>query len=175
MGQVERYNFIPEFQTDSNFDYEYNKGEESGFMRGGRPFNRPDGWRKIALKIKGKYENDVWFGPGKREDEKQSLDGEWPISYHGPKNHNTIASIINNGYDISKNTRSNHGKGIYSSPDPATAEGFAETFMHGGKKIKVLIMNRLHMNFTKVANGGTFFVTTNDRMIRPIAVLIKEV
>ena len=175
MGIVERYNFIPEFQTDSSFDYEYNKGEESGFMRGGRPFNRPDGWRKIALKIKGKYENDVWFGPGKRENEKQSLEGEWPISYHGPKDHNTIVSIINNGYDISKNTRSQYGKGIYSSPEPETAEAYAETFMHGGKKIKVLIMNRVCMAYTKVEYNNRVFVTTNDRMIRPIAVLIKEV
>ena len=178
MGHVQRYSFIPEHETDSKFDYDYKDIEESGFMRGGRVFNRPSGWKKIALKISGKYGDDTWFGVGvgkRGKDEKQSLDGEWPISYHGPKNHNTIASIIENGYDINKNTRSQYGKGIYSSPDIPIPESFAETFVHEGKRIKAMIMNRVHMSCTKVEKDGTIYVTTNDSMIRPIAILIKEV
>ena len=176
MGQVERYSFIPEHQTDSNFDYDYKTNEDSGFERGGRKFTRPCGWKKIALKIKGRYEDDTWFGGvGKRENEKQSMDGEWAISYHGPKDYKTIAAIINNGYDVDKNERANYGKGIYSSPDPATAEGYSQELIYGEKHIKAMIMNRVHMSYTKVVNRGKFFVTANDCMIRPIAVLIKEV
>ena len=174
MTQLARYSFIPEHQTDSQFDHEYTASGENGFMRGGRVFKRPTGWKKIALKVSGKYENDVWLGVGERPNEKQSLNGEWPISYHGPKDINTIAAIINNGYDINLNIRSAYGKGIYSSPTPETAQGYAGNFNYNGKRISVIIMNRYHPSYTKVENGGNYLVTTNDRMIRPIAILIKE-
>ena len=157
MGQVERYSFIPEHQTDSEY--------------GGSTGIHPCGWKKIALKNKWHCGDDTWFG----ENEKQPLNGRWAISYHGPKNHNTITAIINNGYDVDKNERAAFGKGIYSSPNPATAEGYAETFVYNGKRIRTLVMNRVHMNHTQVVNNGQYFVTANDRMIRPIAVLVKEV
>ena len=175
MGHVQRYSFIPEHETDSQYDYEYKDNEESGFMRGGRTFKRPSGWKKIALKVSGKYENDIWLGVGKRKNEKQSLDGEWPISYHGPKDHNTIAAIVEDGYDIDENTRAQYGKGIYSSPTPKTAQSYAGNFIYNGKRISVIIMNRYHTSYTNVVNNGDFLVTTNDSMIRPIAILIKEV
>ena len=175
MTQVARYSFIPEHQTDSQYDHEYTTSGENGFMRGERVFKRPSGWKKIALKVSGKYENDIWLGVGERPNEKQSVSGEWPISYHGPKDYNTIAAIINNGYDINKNIRSSFGKGIYSSPTPETAQSYAGNFIYNGKKISVIIMNRYHPSYTNVVNNGDFLVTTNDRMIRPIAILIKEV
>jgi len=178
MGHVQRYDFIPENQTDSQYDFDYRDKTDTGFSRGGHTFNRPIGWYKIALKVKGKYaDGDDWFGAGKkqRKDEKDSLSEEWPVSYHGTRDHNNITSIILNGYDMTKNVHSNYGKGIYSSPYPNEAEGYAETFTWNGKKIKAMFMNRVNMSQTKVVNNSRFFVTTNDQLIRPIAVLIKEV
>ena len=177
MGHIQRYDFIPEDQTDSQYDYDYTNETDTGFSRGGRIFNRPNGWRKIALKVKGKYEYDDWFGGGKnkRKGEKNSLKGEWPVSYHGPKDHNTIANIIRDGYKQALNTRSQYGRGTYSSPKPEVAEGYAKKFQMNGKNIKAMLMNRVNMSSTNVEWNGKVFVTTNDRMIRPIAVLIKEV
>jgi len=169
-----KYSFIPEEERDTQYDYDYTKEKATGFSRGGRDFYRPYGWKKVALKVKGKYKDDNWFGPGSRGDEKQSVDGEWPVSYHGPKDHNTIPDIIKNGYDISKITRTMFGTGIYSSPYPETAEEYGESFKYEGKQIKVMFMNRVHMSCTKEVNGERYFVTTDDNQIRPIAVLIKE-
>ncbi|XP_066934538.1 uncharacterized protein [Clytia hemisphaerica] len=176
MVNLERLDFIPESATDSRYDHQYGKDKETGFTRGGYVFNRPNGWNKYALNIKGKYVNDVWFGPGERVNEKCSLPGEWAISYHGPKDHKTIEKIIAGGYDVSCSERQQYGEGIYSSPNWETAESFAETFNYNGKRIKAMFMNRLDMSKTKVHyDGRNVYVTENDRMIRPIAVLVKEV
>jgi len=116
----------------------------------------PHGWRQILL-----------------ENASNNYNG-WRISYHGPKNHDTIANTINRGYKTSKATRSQYGKGVYSSPFISDAEAFAETFKWKGRYIKAIFKNRVHMSYTEVHYNGRYYMTTNDRMIVPIAVLIKE-
>ena len=132
---------------------------------------------KNALKVKGKYSDDDWLGAGnnQRNNEKDSLSDEWPVSYHGTKDHNTITNTIKYGYNMSLAVRDQYGKGIYSSPIPEEAEYYAESFYWNGKKIKAMFMNRVNMSYTNIDNNDKYFITTNDRMIRPIAVLIKEV
>jgi len=175
MGYVQHYNFIPENETDPDYDYDYTNLTDTGFSRGGYTFNRPNGWLKIALKIENKYlDGNDWYGAG-NTDRTNSIGGEWPVSFHGTKDHNTITRTIQRGYDMTLATRSQYGVGIYSSPFPEDAEYYAEEFVWKGKKIKAMFMNRIHMSYTNVVKNGRYFVTTNDRMIRPIAVLIKEV
>ena len=38
--------------------------EASGenYERGGKPYFRPYGWKRYAIKVKGKYEDDAWLG-----------------------------------------------------------------------------------------------------------------
>ena len=169
------YSCIPKEERDKRYDYDYTGEKGKGFKRGDRHFYRPYGWKKIALRVEGKYDNDDWFGPGLRGDERESLDGEWPVSYHGPKDHNTIPAIIRNGYDLSKIERQMFGRGIYSSPYPDVAEEYAEEFYYNGKLIKLMFMNRVHMSCTKERNGDRYYVTYDDTKIRPIAVLVKKV
>jgi len=119
--------------------------------------------------VRGKYRSDRWFEP-EYEDY-----GEWPVSYHGLKCPHTIRDIIHYGYDISRSVRSKYGRGIYSSPYPEVAEEYAEAFRYQGKWIKVMLMNRVHMNCTNIVHGKRYFVTMNEEQIRPIAVLLKRV
>ena len=52
---------------DPGFDYDFsNKTDDSTeFMRGGRRYYRPYGWKRFALKVHGRYEDDTWLGTGK--------------------------------------------------------------------------------------------------------------
>ena len=47
----------------------------------GFEYQRPCGWLRCALKVKGKYAEDRWLGrPGDREEADAD---EWPVCYHG--------------------------------------------------------------------------------------------
>ena len=47
----------------------------------GFEYQRPCGWLRCALEVKGKYAEDRWFGrPGDREEADAD---EWPVCYHG--------------------------------------------------------------------------------------------
>ena len=50
-------------------------------MRGGLEYKRPCGWKRYALKVIDKYENNNWIG----KEDKSNNDSEWAISYHGTK------------------------------------------------------------------------------------------
>ena len=68
---------------DALFDYDFTHMVDDGTkcMHGGKVYQRPYGWKRIALNVIGKYENDDWLGPqGIR---KGSSNKEWPVSYHG--------------------------------------------------------------------------------------------
>ncbi|RHZ75644.1 hypothetical protein Glove_212g69 [Diversispora epigaea] len=41
---------------------------------GGIQYQRPCGWRRFAVKVSGKYDDDKWLGTDKNS---------WPVSYHG--------------------------------------------------------------------------------------------
>lgn len=58
-------------------------------MRGYIKYKRPCGWKRLALKVTGKYDNgdDKWLGTNK---------DAWPVSYHGTTKHNakSIAKML---------------------------------------------------------------------------------
>ena len=142
---VTQYNFIPAHQALKHLPF-YSHHYN----------NTPAGWQQIPLT----NSSNNYHG--------------WQISYHGPKNHNTIANTINQGYDKSLNVTSAYGKGIYSSPYPEDAEGYADTFWWNGRKIRAIFMNRVNMSYTSIHYNGRYYLTTDDRMIVPVAVLIKQ-
>ncbi len=77
---------------DPGFDFDFTHVTDVGksFTRG-RNFNykRPCGWKRIALKVTGRYGSDAWLGPvGSRESGDCN---EWPVSYHGTSVHNSTS------------------------------------------------------------------------------------
>lgn len=108
----------------------------------------------------------------------ESLDGEWPVSYHGTSYENAM-SIARNGYDLSKGLRFKYGRGIYSYPIIEMAEHYAAKFKHGSKVYKVVIQNRVCLDNLKmipphVTNIGETWLQPDDRNIRPYGLCIKE-
>jgi hypothetical protein len=104
---------------DPEYDYDFTNIRDEGkrFSRGGIEYRRPCGWRRFAIKIDGKYENDVWLGSG---DDPVV----WPVSYHGT-GLNAAKSIAQAGYDLTKHKNFNYGRGIYSSPNVDVAKAYA--------------------------------------------------
>ena len=90
----------PAFNTDEldpAFDHGFNSVEDDGrrYMRGGFQYKRPYGWKKIAIKVLGKYGDDTWLGRDRIRTEEAP--GEWPVSYHGTNMKGTQL-ILKEGY-----------------------------------------------------------------------------
>lgn len=51
---------------DPSYDYDFSNKTDDGteYFRGEHPYYRPYGWKRIALKVAGKYEDDIWLGKG---------------------------------------------------------------------------------------------------------------
>jgi len=126
-GEIYIFNesdLAPEFHYDFS-----NTLSDDGTMyyRGPHAYDRPYGWKRYALNVRGKYENNIWLGePGMRTN---STPGEWSVSYHGTSEVDA-KGISKEGYKMG--TRFRFGKRIYSSPSIAVAEQYAQPFPHNG-------------------------------------------
>jgi hypothetical protein len=138
------------------YDYDFTNvrdSDSSTYYRGDFEYKRPCGWRRFAIKVKGRSEygsDDTWLGPnGIRT---ASAPKEWPVCYHG-----TAADacggvdgkgIVRHGYDPKRSERELYGPGIYCSP---SIEGvgdlryrYAKKFSSNGKSYKVVLQNRVN-------------------------------
>ena len=168
------------FDPQYNYDFTHVTDEGVEFYRGGKRYYRPCGWERFALRVKGKYENDVWLGEmGSRT---ESSEGEWPVSYHGT-GCSEAGSIVQEGYKLSKGKRFLYGKGIYSTPSFAVAETYAQEFLHSdGVRYKLVFQNRVSTKNLKEISSATFEATTGrpadyyvsqENLIRPYGLCLK--
>lgn len=68
-------------ELDSDFDYDFSDVQDDGkmYMRGGFEYKRPYGWKRIAIKVVGRYGNDDWLGANGLRAKESSW--EWPVAY----------------------------------------------------------------------------------------------
>jgi hypothetical protein len=173
---------LPPSLLDTPYHYDFTNISDNGvkFCRGGLIYIRPCGWQRYALKVKGKFPDDIWLeGKTSRADKYSSAEDEWPVSYHGTSYHNGL-SIAEEGYDLSQGTRFKHGKGIYSTPDIEVASLYAVEANVNGKTYKVVIQNRVNpKNVKKVDKAetgvGEYWISPNDGDIRPYGFCVREV
>lgn len=178
-GGASKYYMSPDL-WDPPYDYDFTYVTDEGveFHRGGKRYYRPCGWFRFALKVKGKYENDVWLGEAGSRTE--SSDGEWPVSYHGT-DFNAGENIAQEGYRLSKGKRFLHGKGIYSTSSIAVAERYAQEFMYDdGVRYKLVFQNRVSTKDLKVISSATTasgrpadYYVSQENLIRPYGVCLK--
>ena len=171
-------------KLDSTFDYDFTNAKDDGvrYMRGGFEYKRPYGWKRIAIKVVGRYGNYDWLGPnGIRPDQAR---GEWPVSYHGT-NMGSATMILKEGYK--PGPRALYGKGIYTSPSLEMVERlYAQEFTHKGKTYKMVLQNRVnpdqqngHLEIIRSSQtgvGADYWLSPacgND--VRPYGILIREV
>ena len=148
------------------YNFTYLKDDGTKYQRGGREYKRPYGWNRIALNVKNKYESREWLWE----------DGgwEWVVSYHGTSKENA-EEIARTKYDLNKGVRFAYGRGIYSSPDIAVAERYATAFTFGNNQYKVIIQNKVNMKGTDHIQAVNYFVTREEKDIRPYGLLYKMV
>ncbi|CAB4045711.1 ubiquitin domain-containing, partial [Paramuricea clavata] len=138
----------------------------------------PQSCHRVALKVLGRYDDDVWLG--RHGIRTWSSEGEWAVSYHGTAPEN-IRRICSGGYDTGTCTKQMFGPGIYSTPSFAVAESYAKQFVLKGVSYKMLLQNRVNLNSSNIVakeNNHTeadYFVTPDDKDIRPYGVCLKQV
>ncbi|CAG8709873.1 2895_t:CDS:2, partial [Racocetra fulgida] len=142
---------------DPRFDNDFTYQRDGPTLtRGNEPYKPPYGWKRIAISIK-KYGDNTWIGTDKNS---------WPVSFHGTRK-DAAENIAKDGFDLSKGKRFKYGKGIYSTPDVREAECYATSFSYQNCNYKVIFQNRVNPNDLKKANNDTYWITANDKNIRP--------
>ena len=169
---------LDESLLDPQYDWDFTDVQDSkAYERGGYPYKRPYGWKRIALKVKGKYKDDIWLGElGPRT---HSSPGEWAVSYHGTSQLG-VQGIAESGYNSKKLKRELYGKGHYSTPDIEVAKGYAGNFESEGKEYRLVLQNRVNLAKTTIVPredtgvGAEYFVTPLNDDIRAYALCIQE-
>ncbi len=158
---------------DQRYDYDFTNIDDKGkrFTRGGVEYRRPCGWKRYAIKVAGKYEDEVWLG-------SNDSPNEWPVSYHGTR-HDAANSIAQTGYDLSKHKRHAYGRGIYSTPDINVAKAYAKSFTVNAQEYLVILQNRVNpKNLIKVSRDetgvGEYWISPNATDIRPYGMCIMK-
>ncbi|KAI2665146.1 hypothetical protein ROHU_024522 [Labeo rohita] len=172
---------------DPKFDFDYTDlKDDSICKRGNEPYTRPCGWKRIAIKVLDKYpDGNAWLGTdGWRS---YSVDGEWPVSYHGT-GMNSAKAIIESHYIPGPGQV--YGRGIYSTYDIKEATRYTRnvTCEETGKIYDVLLQNRINPKMRKVCARQEYWLieipagTPPDKereivemSIRPYGILFKEV
>jgi len=161
---------------DPSFNFDFTNVKDDGvvFKRGNRKYKRPCGWKRVALNVKKKYGASGWLGGLAGGTREGSVEGEWPVSYHGTEK-GFAEQIAKTKYDLGKGKRFLYGRGIYSTPDPEIAEKYAKVYQYNGQRYKVLIQNRVNMEDTDYISEEDYFVTKNEKNIRPYGLLFKKI
>ena len=164
-----------------------------GEFRGGRQYNPPDGWIGFGLNVINKYDggNNDWLACDGRQ-------GEWCVAFHGACVRNTSEEIkqiikhilLNNlkpgsGQAYSLDNDACHpghkvGKGVYCTPYPNVAEGYAGTIEVNGYYYKVAFMLRVKPDKIRYSSSRDDYWVLNAgdgdfSEIRPYRFLIKKV
>jgi ubiquitin len=149
------------------FDQDFTNQQDDGIIlkRGREIYNRPYGWKRIGLKVSGKYENDIWLG-------SKNTDQEWPVAFHGT-NFDGLKRICLDGFDISKSQRDKYGKGHYTTPFITIAEKFATEASVDGVLIKYVIQTRVNPESIIRKNDDEYWILPNDDDLRPYGICYK--
>jgi ubiquitin len=152
---------------DSRYDYDFTTISDNGkvYTRGGEIYNRPCGWKRIALKVLGKYENDDWLGSN---DDKSV----WPVAYHGT-NLDGLKGICLNGFDLSKLKRFKFGKGHYTTPYIEIAKSFATEIRINDQRIIYIIQSRVDPRKIIKRNDQRYWILPNNNDLRPYSICFQ--
>eukprot|EP00800_Vazella_pourtalesii_P012178 TRINITY_DN288_c0_g1_i16.p1 TRINITY_DN288_c0_g1~~TRINITY_DN288_c0_g1_i16.p1 ORF type:complete len:340 (+),score=56.62 TRINITY_DN288_c0_g1_i16:134-1153(+) len=167
-GSVELF-YLDDTYLDPEWDYDFTNIYDLSkkFMRGGLRYHRPCGWKRIAIKVLGKYpDGEAWLG-------KNGSPGEWAVTYHGTTK-GAFNGICEEGIKIGQ--RNAYGRGVYSASHIEIAEGYATMFSHGGIMYKGIFQNRVNPKDMKIPDEEPDYrICPNEASIRPYGLCVKKV
>jgi len=159
-----------------SYDYDFTNINDAGqtFRRGGYPYYRPCGWKRLALRVLGIFGEDKWLGS------TGSAPGEWPVCYHGTANGPNERNIAQDGYELSKGRGFQPGKGVYCTPYVKVAEKYAVEFEHSGRRYKILLQSRVSPQDLKIIpertpGDGEYWVQPDPEKIRAYSICYKQI
>ena len=93
--------------------------------------SRLDGVSTLPIQANGVFRSQVWdkYGTDNSWLGSSGAPGEWWVCYHGTKEPN-LRSILRTGLQIARGVHFLYGRGIYCSPNPSVALGYASNFLH---------------------------------------------
>ena len=171
-----------------------NKDGKWGFneLRGGKPYNPPNGWVGYGLRIADRYDNgdNSWI-------DYNNSKNEWSVAYQsiGSESFETQLNTSNTSFNIFNSNISNPGikkqykdfndfyhlgyrvgEGIIITPKPEIMEKNCRIFDCYGKKYKIGFMTRvMPKKIRRAENQEDYWVINGtDNEIRPYRILIKE-
>lgn len=173
-AESEVYDIDPNLLHPS-YDYDFTNINDAGcsYRRGGYPYYRPCGWKRLALKVVGVFGDNKWLGS------TGSAPGEWPVSYHGTAS-TADGNIAQVGYELSKGRGFQFGKGVYSTPSIEVAVKYAQEFTHNGKRYQMVLQNRvspenLQIIKEKKPGDGEYWVQPQQDCIRAYSICYREI
>ncbi|KAI8591846.1 hypothetical protein BDZ88DRAFT_468337 [Geranomyces variabilis] len=158
------FSFLPRELLDPKWDRHYPiEASQRYATRGGKPYTRPGGWMRFALKVKGKYKDDKWLGPPGPRDHGDHE--EWFVTFHGTA-HQSSASIARQGYNTTT---------VWSSTAIADTTGYSSKGpffpSKGSQGYAVVVQNRVSRRHAR-SQGGSIY-TAAPQFIRPYAILVS--
>ena len=164
-GGSQELHFLDSTYMDPSWDYDFTDvlDGDNKFIRGGYPYYRPCGWKRIAIKVTGKYRNESWLG-------HTNSWGEWAVTYHGTKQP-AFDNICEEGYKVG--TGAAYGPGVYSSPYISEAERYATEFEYEGVRYWGVFQNRVNSRGVKIVYNGKYWLCKNPANIRPYGLCVK--
>ena len=143
---------------DERYDFYYDGSQPAKRVRRGkesRHFQWPRGWRKLALSVEGLYRGgDRWL----------DRDNGWSVAFHGTVgDRQAIKDIVRSGFKVKggKSKARNgqlFGAGVYVSPDPEAAAGYAEL-----EALETLDGERWYVVFQVRVRPGCYTKRWHDR------------
>ncbi|EXX63926.1 ubiquitin-ribosomal 60S subunit protein L40B fusion protein [Rhizophagus irregularis DAOM 197198w] len=139
------------------YDRDFTDVNDNGetFMRGDFRYKRPCGWKRFAINVLDKYEDNIWLGADKsRQFPTSSVQDEWPVSYHGTAEHNCNSIARDGNFSCKKPLP--FGYRFYSTPDIDVASKYAIKFTYEGDDYLVVFQNRVNPeNLIRISNIET--------------------
>ena len=158
-------------------------------LRGNKPYNGPEGWIGIGLKVLDKYDNgnNEWIG-------MNNTKGEWCVAYHGvgrSQNSDNVkditGKIFKGGFKAGQNQVHRNcsdiyhpgnivGDGVYITPNITIAEGYSGESNINGKSYKTVLMVRVKPSAIRGCTDQKEYWVVNGTTdeIRPYRILYKK-
>jgi len=169
------------FDWKNNQDFRNIKDDGRKLQRGGRVYRIPCGWKRIAINVRGKYDNgdDSWIGEG--------ADG-WAVAYHGTQGEH-LPAILSTGFKIGPRQRFKDecGEGIYTTFDLEVAQRYCNPLECNDcedgsvRDVQVVLQLRVRPSAIKEVKKTwskieqTYWVINDPDDIRAYGVLVREV
>lgn len=153
---------------DPPYDYDFTNINDANttFRRGSKPYFRPCGWKRFAIKASKQYENEIWLG-------SSNSNGEWPVAYHGT-DFDSLPSVFGE-INLSNFQTKPYSKAHLTTSNINDAEQFAQTINVNGREIKFIIQSRVRPDKIINSNDNKYMLLPTHEDIRPYGICYKYV